>query len=648
MDQMKKDHKGNKKILYILIPVIAVIAIAALVIAIVKMGDNGAGKPVIVTDNNGVAVTDVNGEPVTYYQPETLVYEVTDNKGEVVTDSKGEPVTKVGEIHKVTDAAGAPVTNAKGEEMTYIAETEIVEVTDADGEKQTTIIYNDVEVTVPVTDEEGEVVTEENGEIVTEKVTVTPVVPDTNAPGSNIVGTTAIPVTDGQGNTGVDNQGNVLTTVVELTTIVSNVESADTDWQDTLGGSAADYFSSVVTLEDGSYITSVITNSTDGEFAEYAALEYKTPYTVLTKYNKSGDISWQQALGSTRGLTVITSLVATDDGGFYAVGYGKNVGGAKGKGYYDGAVFKFDKKGGQEWFNTFGTSTVDLFNGATLTSDGGVVIVGSVGNNDKDAKGFGKPELESAACIVKYSPSGDLLWKNIVGGNQDAFNDVVEGTDGEIYCVGNFYSGDLFNNVGSSDGGIVKFTADGKFSKVVSIAGKGIESFMGITACKNGGIAVVGKSNSSDTSSVTESMFISDLASRGGFDAYIMKFNNDLSLVFATPFRGQNNDELSCIIEMEDGSFITAGNSNSSTRDLKGVTTRGGEDMVIASFSKTGSLSWVRSFGGTNTDSTSAICIASDGGYVVAGKTLSKDIDMKGYSQYVNNHTVGVIVKFPE
>ncbi len=589
-----KEKKKNKKFLYILIPVIAVIVIAAIVVAVVKTAGKDTAEPIVVTDSNGVPVTDENGE-----------------------------------------------------EVTYIPETEIYEFTDSQGKKQTTVVYKDAVVNVPVTDEKGVAVTDSDGAVVTEQVTVKHE-NSTQGSGSNVVGTTAVAVTDGQGNTGVDNQGNVLTTIVELTTIVSNVESADTDWQDSLGGTAADYFSSVVTLEDGGYITAVATNSTDGDFADYAELKYKTPYTVLTKYNKNGDISWQQALGSTKGITVITSLVATDDGGFYAVGYGKNVGGVTGKGYYDGAVFKFDKKGNQEWYKSFGTSTVDLFNGATLTSDGGIVVVGSVGNNDGDASGFGKPELESAACIVKYNSAGSLVWKNIVGGNQDAFNGVVEGTDGNLFCVGNFYSGSLFDSLGSSDGGIVKFTSDGKYSKVVPIAGKGIESFTGITVCKNGGVAVVGKSNSSDTSSVSGSMFISDLASRGGYDAYIMKFDNDLSLVFATPFRGQNNDALSCIVETEDGSFITAGCSNSSTRDLKGVTTRGGDDIVIASFSKTGSLSWVRSFGGTGDDSANAICLASNGGYVVAGRSLSKDIDMKGYAQYVSDKTVGVIVKFPE
>jgi hypothetical protein len=399
-------------------------------------------------------------------------------------------------------------------------------------------------------------------------------------------------------------------------------------------------------LNDGSYITSIVTNSIDGDFAKYKDSKFASPYTVFTKYSKNGDIVWQKAVGF-KGVMIVTDLVATTDGGFYAVGYGKKVGGKNGKGYYDGAVFKFDEKGEQLWYSVFGTSTVDIFNGATLTKDGGIVVAGSVGNNDGDAKGFDKPSYESAAAVVKYNADGSLAWKNILGGNKDSFTGVVEDIEGNIFCVGNFYSGKLFKGLGSSDSGIVKLSGEGKYIDVARIAGSGIESFRGITACKNGGVVVVGKSNSSDAGS-TDSMFVSNLASRGGYDSYIMKFESDLSLGFARVFRGQNNDDFTCVVETEDGSLIAAGSSNSSTRDLKGVTTRGGDDIVIASFDRFGDLSWARSFGGTADESANAICLGSDGGYLVAGKTLSKDIDMKGIAQYVNGKSVGVIVKFPE
>lgn len=603
-------NNKSKKTLAIVIPVAcAVVVVLGIVGGIVfkNLKDKNEGETdpgiFVVTDENGVAVTDESGVPVTYVA-ETEYVNVTDANGSIVTDS--------------------------------------------DGNNVTTLVYKEQEVTVnvKVTDENGEQVTNSKGEAVTKQEAIKQ---DPNkAEGDKVVlGTTAVAVTDGQGNTAVDNAGNLFTTIVELTSNPVTVEPAVLDWKASLGGTAEDYFSSIETDKDGNYIAANVTNSKDGQFKEYESLGYAAPYTVLVKYDKSGNIKWQKPIGHRRGTLQIMDILTNDDGTFYAIGYGKNVGGVNGRGYYDGAIFKFDKDGNEIWHKIFGTSTVDMFNGGTITSDGGVVVVGSVGNNDFDAKGFGKNELESAACIVKYDSDGNLVWKDIVGGDKDYFNGVVEGTGGDIFVVGNFYSGELFEGLGSADAGVVKFSAKGKYVGVAPISGRGIESFKGITACKNGGIVVVGKSNSSDSGNI-DSLFVSDLASRGGYDAYIVKFDEDLKREFAKPFRGQYDDDLVAVVEKEDGVFIAVGKSNSSSRDLKGITTRGGDDMVIASFDKYGNLTWARSFGGTQNESASAICLAEKEGYVVAGRTLSKDIDMKGISQYVNGRSVGVIAKFPE
>lgn len=630
-----KKTNTTKKII-IPISIILSIAIVATIVIFIKKGiDNQRGNslnPVIVTDINGVPVTNQNGEPVTVI-PETEIHTYTDTNGSTHTTV----------VHKEV-AVTVPVTNEKGE---YVTDKNGEVVTEEIKYIPTTKAPDPIVVgtsSVFETDASGEVVTDESGEAVTSVIQIT-TIPDTS--NSDIIGTTAIPMTDGQGNTAVDEDGNVFTTIVPLTTNPIAVEPADIEWKASRGGTQSDYISSIAPLKNDGYIAAVVTNSKDGNYKEYSELKYSVPYTVLTKYKKNGDIDWEKVVGSKKGMTAITTVVPTDDGGFYAVGYGKNVGGVTGKGYYDGVVYKFDKKGEQEWYKTFGTSTVDLFNGATLTSDGGIIVVGSVGNNDGDAKGFKKPALESAACIVKYSSDGKLLWKNIVGGNQDTFNGVAEASDGNIFVVGDFYSGNLFTALGSSDSGVVKFSPIGEYLDVAPIAGKSIENFPSITACKNGGVVVVGRSNSTDAGS-TESFFVADLASRGGYDSYIIKFKNDLSIEFANPFRGQYDDALTSVVEAEDGTFITAGYSNSSSRDFKGITTRGGDDIVIASFDKFGSLSWARSFGGTKSDSANAICLGSDGGYLVAGKTLSNDIDMKGIAQYVNGKSVGVIVKFPE
>ncbi len=604
--EKKKMSEKNKKTLAIVLPVIAVVIIAVAVIAVVITSNKNKLKPVVVTDENGVALTDVNGEYITVV-PETEVVGVTDENGVPVTDSKGKEIT--------------------------------------------TVVYKEVSVNVPVTDMNGSAVTDASGNVVTENINYTPTAPTGNGDTTKPLGTTAVPVTDGAGNTGVDGQGNLITTIVDITVPpTANIEPAKTEWKATLGGSENDYFSDVIVTKDGGYVAANAANSKDGNFKSFSDTGYIAPYTVLTKYDKEGNISWQKAVGSAKGITVLTSLVAAGDGGFYAAGYGKSLGGAKGYGYYDGFVYRFNSKGEQVWSKFFGTTTVDLFNDITLSSDGGVIVVGSVGTNNMDAAGFGGEEYKSRATIVKYSADGEMIWKNFVGGNMDTFTGVAEGADGSIFVVGNFYSGKLFKSLvsGKADSGVVKFSSEGKYLKIVPIAGTGIESFSGITASKDGGIIVVGSSDSSDVDN-KNSFFSGDLASRGKKDAYIIKFDKNLSLKFATPFRGQNDDALIAVTEMSNGSLIAAGFTNSSSRDLKGVTTRGGDDMVIASFASDGELMWARSFGGTVADSASGICEASDGGYVVVGKSASNNVDLASISPYTGNgKTVGVIVKFPE
>ncbi len=631
-------NSDKSKTLKIVIPIIAILVISVIVAVVFKISKDNGGYAsttnkfiVYATDENGIAITDDAGACITYVAEPTYIIQTTER------------------IEFVTNKDGAVVTDKNGENVTKI---HYENVTNKDGTVLTTIAYKEVGVTVnvPVTDKNGVTETEKNGAVVTEQITI-PQNPNDARPGEGVVmGTTIINFTDGKGNTNVDDKGDMLTSVVHITSNPHEVAPASIDWKKSFGGTEADYFSAVDSDKNGNLIAAIVTNSKNGDFAQFSSLKLATPYSVITKYNTKGNIDWTIAAGSRAGNHVITDIICTSDGGFYAVGYGTNVGGEflPSDYYYDGFVYKYDSNGKELWHKIFKTTTVDAFSAGALTDDGGIVVVGTVGNNDGDAAGFNMPAYKSALCAVKYSSTGKLVWKNIFGGNKDALEDVCIGSDNNIYCVGNFYSGKLFKSLGKkSDGGVVKLSSSGKFINAVPLAGNNNDLFSGITACKNGGVAVVGSSNSNDSDSI-DSIFTGDMASRGGYDSYIIKLNNDLSIAFAKPFRGQNDDELVDIIERDDGTFVATGSSNSSSRDFKGITTRGGDDMVIAAFDMYGNLKWARSFGGTANETAYAICRSPKGGYAVVGSTLSKNIDMAGIAQYVTGLPVGVIVKFPE
>lgn len=527
----------------------------------------------------------------------------------------------------VTDSNGVPVTDVNGEVITVSPE--------------------DVTAQVPVTDVNGNAVTDVAGNVVTEVVTVNNNTNNSTSAGSNN-GTTVVLVTDGKGNTGVDEQGNPITTIVEITEApVIDVEPAKTEWKNTQGGSSNDWYKDVILTSDGCYITANVTTSRDGDFTQYKDMNLSVPYTVLTKYDKEGGVVWQKVFGSDSGSLELVALSPAEKGAFYAVGYGKAIENLDISGWYDGAIYKIDKNGKVDWVKKFGTSTVDIINDVVTASNGDAIVVGSAGNNDGDAEGSGGKANESKAFIMRYSDSGKLLWKEFAGGNMDTFVGVAEGTDGSIYALGNFYSEKLFPALGKCDSGIVKYSSDGVMMKKTAIAGTGIDEFKGITASSDGGVVVCGTSDSSDTEG--DSFFKGDLASRGGYDSYIIKYANDLTIRFATPVRGQNNDTATSVIELPNGNYIIAGSTNSSTRDFKGVTTRGKKDIFVASFNNYGVLTWVRSFGGTENDGALALCNGADGGYVVVGETLSNNVDLDGIAPYGGNgKSLAVMVKFPE
>ena len=603
---VKAKKSFDKKNLKFIIPIVAVV-LAAIIIAILLVASKNRLDPVVVTDNNGVPVTDENGDVITV-RPETEIIFLTDSFGNTILDADGNPFTQT--------------------------------------------VYKDITVQVPVTDMNGVIVTDSKGNAVTENIVMKPTAGDKNnkttTEGNKVVGTTSVLITDGKGNTGVDEQGNVLTTIVDITESTTiDIKPAKTEWKNTQGGSANDKYADVILTTDDCYITANVTNSKDGDFTKYKDLNISAPYTVLTKFNKAGEIVWQKPFGTLWGMFEIVSLSPCTNGEFYAAGYSRGIDDAESRGYYDGVLYKLDKNGNVIWVKTFGTSTVDMFNGVTTAANGDAIVVGSVGNNDGDASDSGGEERQSKAILLRYSPNGDLRWKKYVGGNRDVFNAVVEAKDSSIYVLGHFYSGKLFPALGKCDSGVLKYSKDGKLLEKASIAGSGIDDFKGITATSDGGVIVCGQSNSADTNE--NSFFKNEFASRGSYDSYMIKYTEDLNVRFITPVRGQNIDTATSVMELSNGTYIMAGSTNSSTRDFKGVTTRGKKDIFVAGVNSGGTLMWVRSFGGTESDAALALCKGADGGYVVVGETFSNNVDLNKISPYGGNgKTLAVMVKFPE
>jgi hypothetical protein len=98
-------------------------------------------------------------------------------------------------------------------------------------------------------------------------------------------------------------------------------------------------------------------------------------------------------------------------------------------------------------------------------------------------------------------------------------------------------------------------------------------------------------------------------------------------------FGGTGADQGYAIQQSADGGYIVAGSTNSNNGDVTGNhdTTGNSTDYWLVKLDSSGNLQWQKCFGGTDNDKATSLRQTTDGGYVVAGYTLSNDGDVTGY-----------------
>lgn len=92
---------------------------------------------------------------------------------------------------------------------------------------------------------------------------------------------------------------------------------------------------------------------------------------------------------------------------------------------------------------------------------------------------------------------------------------------------------------------------------------------------------------------------------------------------------GTGTDKAETIKQTTDGGYVVAGYSLSNDEDVTG--NNGFYDYWIVKLDSSGNITWQKSLGGTNQDQAYSIQQTTDGGYIVAGITWSNDGDVTGH-----------------
>jgi beta-galactosidase len=188
----------------------------------------------------------------------------------------------------------------------------------------------------------------------------------------------------------------------------------------------------------------------------------------LIKTDDSGDIQWHKNYGGDEQEDLYDSDLAKD-GGYILAGHKLRFGKVSNNSdVFDFWLIKVDSEGELEWEKTFGeprgydaNHIRDECYGVKATSDGGYVMVGGSGDEDRYS-GSGHPAGRSdiwKSYVVRTDGSGNLLWEGLYGdpkGNNAG--EYINLTSDGGYVI--FTDSDTAGSLGKNNFGIMKIAPD--------------------------------------------------------------------------------------------------------------------------------------------------------------------------------------------
>ncbi|WP_158267520.1 IPT/TIG domain-containing protein [Adhaeribacter arboris] len=357
----------------------------------------------------------------------------------------------------------------------------------------------------------------------------------------------------------------------------------------------------------------------------------------VVKIDESGKKKWDKTIGGTEGDD-LAALVATSDGYLLAGTSDSETGDDKSdalRGVADFWVVKLDTSGNKLWDRTFGGDKYDNLRAAVKTPDGGFLLGGtssSAMSGDKHGGSRGSADY----WIVRMDATGNPLWDQTYGGKgYDNLQTIVATSDGGYLLGGTSnsgISGDKQNRTrGKDDYWIVKITSTGIKQWDRTFGSSNVDNLQTIVKAAGGGYLLGGTSLSGSGGDKHGS-------SRGGADQWVIKIDENGQQLWDRTLGGSNNDELTDILPLSDGTFIIGGFSNSGISGQKSEVSQGGSDYWLLKVNNLGQKIWDKSFGGQQYDYLRSV-VPAPGGYLLAGysdsdKSGSKSESTKGFVDY--------------
>ncbi len=350
---------------------------------------------------------------------------------------------------------------------------------------------------------------------------------------------------------------------------------------------------------------------------------YYLLFNVAITYGQPS-ILWQNAFGGF-GNDYLFDLKVTSDGGVICGGASySNTSGTKTQDSRGGAdywILKLDSSGSVEWEKTFGGSLEDYLFSIHQTSDGGYILGGRSESDSSGDKTISCKGLKDI-WIIKLDENGSIQWQQSYGGNDDEILFSLQETWDHGYILGSYSKSNISGNkiencIGSYDYWILKLDSIGNIIWQNTIGGSGLDALTVIRQTSDHNYILGGYSNSQISGDKNQNSHGSSL------DYWILKIDPTGNIIWQKTIGGDGLDELSSLIETNDGGYLLVGESLSNVSGNKLELCRGLADFWIVKINFSGNIEWQRTLGGNNVDEPWAVIQTNDGNYLIGGYSES-------------------------
>ena len=257
---------------------------------------------------------------------------------------------------------------------------------------------------------------------------------------------------------------------------------------------------------------------------------------------------------------------------------------------------------------------MDLPKAIKTTKDGGYIMIGSSNSEDGDAYNDGFSGLD--IWVIKINKGGIVQWEKKFGGTSsyDFGNDIIQDNKGNLLLLTTSFSKDgqrkAKNNLGNDDMWLVSADEEGKLLSHRTFGGSLDEFSVKISPSKDKGFFVLGNTKSKDKDIKKFS---------GKQDIWILKLNKKTKLSWSKCIGFKDNDEAFSFVCTKDGGVVIVGETEEHPES------NGLNDLWVIRLNSKGEKLWDYVYGGSLDDRGKDILQLNDGRFIIAGETESSD-----------------------